>query len=315
MHATRLTSMTWLLAASTLLGGEIASAQAPKPAAPKAATMPVKPAAPGATKVEVLALHATKGLPGAPVKYDMMTARDPIADILDIPSFEVSMLLSRPDRNLIAFDAKASKLLSLTDDRKTELMKETGGIPTGFDVGNGEQSPFQGKIGEEGHRCLVRLRAPRTPAPGATKVTIKADLVLKCGTAEKAVEQKDFAPKLGSKVTVGPEPMEVGEGYGGDNLGAAAFGPGGVTGEMSIWLCHSAPTPPPAIKSIAFLDAEGNPIKSWVATPTASFGPGKPFQTQYGLEKKVDSLTVKVTYYEKVETLTVPVSIETGVGF
>ena len=38
-------------------------------------------------------------------------------------------------------------------------------------------------------------------------------------------------------------------------------------------------------------------------------------ETTYGLAKKVKKLTVKVTYFEKIETLSVPINQEVGVGF
>ena len=38
-------------------------------------------------------------------------------------------------------------------------------------------------------------------------------------------------------------------------------------------------------------------------------------QLNYGLSAKVDKATVKVTYFEKIETVNVPVDVKTGLGF
>jgi hypothetical protein len=70
-----------------------------------------------------------------------------------------------------------------------------------------------------------------------------------------------------------------------------------------------------AIKEIAFLDADGNVIEHSVGMRSSSGSMGrKTYGVTYNLKKKVDVVDVKVTYYNKLETLTIPVELEIGVG-
>ena len=324
--ARRILPMTLSLAGVLLAAGRPTVAQSSKTAAPRATapnrtaprtTAPKsQAAAPGTAKVDVLVLRVARPLPGTPVKYDILAVPDPLSREVEFagpPGTQVMLLITRPDRNFIEFDAKASKLLGAADDKKTDLAKPTGGIPVEYTLPGGEQTPFHGSVGADGHRSVVDVRIPGVPVPGASRITMKADLVLKCGSDLKTVEQKGFQPRPGSKITVGPMPMTVTEGYGGTGLGAAEFGPGGIKGQMSIWLSQARSAP--SIKELAFLDDTGTPIKSWIASPQTAFGLDQQLQTQYGLDRKVDHLTARITYYNKIEPLTVPVAVEVGVGF
>jgi hypothetical protein len=38
------------------------------------------------------------------------------------------------------------------------------------------------------------------------------------------------------------------------------------------------------------------------------------YEVSYGLAEKVDSVTLKITYYTKVESVAVPVDLSVGVG-
>ena len=69
-----------------------------------------------------------------------------------------------------------------------------------------------------------------------------------------------------------------------------------------------------AIKSIAFLDADGREIKSQRTGAGRLLRQHRPDDSTYSLEKKVNKATVKVTYFE-TENLSVPVNLTVNVGF
>ena len=71
-----------------------------------------------------------------------------------------------------------------------------------------------------------------------------------------------------------------------------------------------------AIKDIVFTDASGKKIEhSKGGRMSNSFGNKSNHDQGWQLTEKVDVVNVKVIYYDKSEKVTVPVTIETGVGF
>jgi hypothetical protein len=80
--------------------------------------------------------------------------------------------------------------------------------------------------------------------------------------------------------------------------------------------CHPADRPTEAIKKLAFFDAEGREVESQVLGQSSSgFGDRMTYGTLYGLARKLDRVTVRITYYETLEPVTVPLDLTTGVGF
>ena len=102
--------------------------------------------------------------------------------------------------------------------------------------------------------------------------------------------------------------------------GVSKVKPNKVTGndlvgaQKSVTLTST--TPLDAIKSIVFLDNAGNEIKAHTSGHgSMSFGNMTSYEVTYSLEQKVDTATMRVRYYEKVEKVNVAVDLKIGVGF
>jgi hypothetical protein len=213
----------------------------------------------------------------------------------------ITLLLSQPEKSVIGIDENASKLTSFTDDRGTDLAKAEGNSASWI-------SAVFSKISEDGKLVAAPIRSNATPAAGAREITLKATIVLRCGGAQKTSEQKDVPlAAAGTKISAGPTTLAIAK----SNKSA---GNELVGAQKSVTL--TSKTPLDAIKSIAFLDQAGKEIRSHVsAHSTMTFGAMSTYDATYSLEQNVDTATVRVTYYEKIENVSVPVDLKVGVGF
>ena len=205
--------------------------------------------------------------------------------------------VARQDKTIISIDREASKLSSFTDDKGTDLSVKSKRRWGDHWLGSWP------RISDDGHSCVLEISSPKTPAAGASKLIIKADIALACGSDVKTAEQKDFALTKGSKLTAGPVPMKV------QSVKESSFGDAKMTVELISSKSFDA------VKALTFIGADGKEIKY------DSMGEGKSgiagkmtYSKAIGLHKKADVVTVKVTYYQKVEKLTVPVNLSVGVG-
>lgn len=253
----------------------------PLAAALLAAAAPPCPADNAKVKVEVVKLSVGRSI-GSP------------ADGLYLPVGEgtaVAVLVSLPDKAVTALDTKASKIVAFADDKKTELIVARA---AGF---QGLNSFLQASADK--HHALLEFRGGGRPAAGASKVVVKATVVLKCATGEKVFEAADFAPTAGAKTTAGP----------------AAIAARTSGGAVQLDVESEA-----GVKKVEFLDADGKPVAA------ASFGSftavgagGKPVTRQSFAAPAGKSfpakITVKVTAYDKTEDVTVPIDVEVGLGW
>jgi hypothetical protein len=252
---------------------------------------------PGEFKVDVLGISIGKPVP----KTSGEDSGDFGAFAVQ-PGTRLTLWLSDPSRQIVDLDEKASKITAFTDDKQTDLMKKETkkGAFGGFSFGFG---PLSANISPDKHHCTVEVRADHRPAAGATTLRLKADLVLKCGANEKVAETKNVSLAKGSKLAGGPLTFtidDVDQGFGEAKTSLALETEGDIA----------------AIKEIAFFDADGKEIKSRrMGWSSSGFGAKMTHVVHYGLEKKVDKATTKITYFDKIEAVTVPIDLKTGIGF
>lgn len=247
-----------------------------------------------AAKVEVVQLSLEKAIeaqqPGQQVRFGQFATE----------GTSVTLLVSHPGKTILNLDENKSHLTSFTDDKKTDLLKakprpKNQGIVFNFGPVNG--SPFRVENRPDSPFCWVKLVGPNLPAPGASKIIVKGQLVLTCAAAEKTVEHKNVALTNGTKIKVGSIPITVIAGQ--PDAGFALE----VDGSISV------------LKSVTFFDADGKEMKGR-STATSSYAVGNTPRSSrgYALEKPVAKVTMRVTYVE-TEDLIVPIDLAVGVGF
>lgn len=223
-------------------------------------------------------------------------------------------------RTIIEMDHGESRLTSLKDDRGTDLTPKADDPHTrsiGWD--------FIAKDGRSMSFCFQNSEA--VPAKGATKIIARAELALVCGSDLKTAEQKNVPLLNGTAVNVGPLTMKIVEvedlkdgtkekekdpAFGRRvRMEGAKMSFRLTTGEKSKGSYMDC------IHRITFLDAEGKEVRheshgSW---SIRGVRPEKvTYMREYELARKVDTLTIRISRFDKVEKVIVPVEVSAGVG-
>jgi hypothetical protein len=200
----------------------------------------------------------------------------------------IELIVSQPGKRLLALDERASQLTRFTDDKKTDLSKTER---------DGCFEDFNRRVSPDGTRLGFGIRTTVVPAAGATRLLLKGKLVLLIGTQEKTAEVKKVALEGGGSVKVGP--CEV-------RKDKTRSGEGSL-----VEVKHSEPN----LKSITFLDKDGKVLPSeWAAGSFVRNGQTT-YTVEYRVKGKIENGTVRVTYFSKVERVTVPLDLDIGVGF
>jgi len=216
---------------------------------------------------------------------------------LNFPGTNVELFAALPDRYVICCDADQSRIDSFADDLGTDLTKPQPGRRTG---GAGVVPFGVEQVSRDGRRCQVTLRAASVPAKDARKITVKGTLVLKCGSDEKTVQTADVdLPGQNEK-------MKVGE-Y---TLSGGFFPDSG--GDLSLYLeCPTA-----NVKTVTIFGPDSKELKPTFGNLTkrpGTFDGGK-YHQFITVPKPGGKVTVRVTYFNKVEDVPLPVDLTVGLG-
>jgi hypothetical protein len=218
----------------------------------------------------------------------------------------LTFALDEPQRSILGVETKDCKITRFRDDRGTDLVPDGkeppgGGMP-GFPRPGQDEGPFTADVDPNGHRVTVTVHTPRLPAGGANRLVVETVLVVRYARGEKTFEQKNISLKL-DKFTAGPYSLVVmGQDDSNRNIGQA--------GGTQVILFHQGPLRD--VKKVAFIGPDGQEIQARVSGSGQS---GSVHHTYYSLAKKVETCTIRVTGPESVETVSMAVEINTGIGF
>ena len=213
-----------------------------------------------------------------------------------VTTIKVSVAL--PKKYIVGIDFEGSKVTSFTDDKGTDLT----------------DSPFPkvwhlflpGQV-RDGKAIGLNFAANRKPAKGATKIRIKAEVVLLYGSEVKNLKVNDIRfAKPDSTVPVGPfsltwrKPLNRKD----EASNVTLFW---MDQKKEIAIAYASVTgtgPPPENSSVRldFMRVGATYVPHYDAFFRTDASIGPPF-------------TVQVSYYEKLERVTVPVDVEVGLGF
>lgn len=195
------------------------------------------------------------------------------------PGSTACFVIKDAEQTFIAVDRKASTLVRFTDDKGTDLAAgaKTAGLRRWLD----------GDISKDHHAVTLTINVPKLPAEGATQAELAADVVLKTGHDPKT-EQKPLAVKVGQVLEIGGLKLElttIGKGW----------------GDYKQKLTFKSAQPLDAIRTVEFLDAEDKVIESKSAgTGWVSSGGKTTYSQSFNLKQRLDTVTVKVSYFSRV---------------
>jgi hypothetical protein len=222
------------------------------------------------------------------------------------PGTTLTFLVEEPKQSMLGLEMKDCKISKFCDDKGTDLTE--GRAPSErvdsprIPAGQPETFSFAGDLDPDGHRATITVHSPLSPASGANRLLLDAELVVKYGRGEKVVEQKNVELKA-DKITISTVPILV------MTQNRGFMGPG-MRNAMQVALFHVGPLN--EIRNIAFVGPDGQEIK---ANPSGTGWNGSNYQEYYSLEKEVESCTIRLTMPEKIETVRTAISINTGIGF
>jgi hypothetical protein len=223
----------------------------------------------------------------------------------------LTFLVEDPDRLIESVESKDCRITNFRDDKDTNLLEDQAahegdrdGVPTPPAL-QPSDSAFEAEVDPGGRHATVSIHSPHLPASSATKIVLEANLVLKYSRGEKTVEQKNVNLKL-DKITAGTNPLIIAT----QSDAGVMFGrQGGMQAGTQVILYHQGPLL--GVKKIAFIGPDGNEIQSRISGSGSS---GSLHQTYYQLTGKVETCTIRVVVPDVVETATVAISVNTGVG-
>lgn len=209
-------------------------------------------------------------------------------------------------RNGARFLEGSSRIVRFADDRGSDLMKPRDGEPINMFFADNKSIVV--KPGPRLDEAEVILRAPGIPKPGATRIKVRADLVFLAGSEQQTAEARDLDPKPGTSATIGPIKLQFRD-------------PKDVPPPPLRFRRPKGPQDP----SVAFdYEPVEKPIRSLVCLgpdgQAATTVDGRSFNgtrggTVWFTVPRTKKLHLKVVYYEKASEITVPIRIDTGVGF
>lgn len=202
----------------------------------------------------------------------------------------LSVLISHPGKQILGIDQQAGKVSELKDDKGTSLLA-TGLFKPSF---------VQSNLSKNREKLIVSVNSGTPPSKGSTRLTLKGEVVLRCGLDEKTTEAKEVEIKLtkaDDKIKVGDYTIKITQEKG--------FGESGATFTLS--------GAKPGIKSLSIKDDDGKEVE---------YNPGfayQDFQTKeqvstFFLRRQVKKMKLAITYYNKEEKVTVPVNVSISIG-
>ena len=210
------------------------------------------------------------------------------------PGTTLYVKIQQADKFIISVNHDGSKLVSFSDGKGTDFSKQK---EKGFEQGWLDRFP---KIAEDGHSCIVKIRSGQLPKTDAREIVLKANIALTCGSGQKTARVEKVALKPETTFNVGSMTIKI------DKVGEPDWGDAKLNVEFSTKQNLAN------IKSLDFFGADGQKIKTH-GSSSSRMG-SRIFRKSYNLDKKVDAVTLVVTYFDRVEPVVVSIDIRAGIG-
>jgi hypothetical protein len=204
---------------------------------------------------------------------------------------QVHVMISELGKHILGIDEDASSIKTMADDKGNALKPKATGL----------LGPFP-KISPDARRLVIEARSKDVPAEGGKQIHIAGQIAVQVGSDEKT-KLVEMPLKAEAKVELGPVKATVSE------VADARWG------QSKVAVTLKSPSPLRAIKELTFLDADGKKIEhSQMSSGASGWGGKKTYTVTYGLAKKVDSVSVKVVWFTRTDTITVPLDLNVSVG-
>ena len=203
---------------------------------------------------------------------------------------DLAVYFAVPGEAVLSFDSDKSKVALAADGVDLPLSIQIGG-----------DSMFGFNLNEDPSSGIVQMASEKIPAKTSTKLSLKGEFVLFVGNAAKT-EESEFKVVEDGKVKLGlvEATLRASQDRGNPNMQMVQF---------------SAAKPFDSVSKLEFIDTEGKVVESFSAGDGSyTRNDVKFYQRSYGVSSAAKTLKVRVTYFSQVETITLPVDLEFGLG-
>ena len=211
------------------------------------------------------------------------------------------VLLARAEAgNIIDFDDDNSEIKIARDDRGTDLLKSSG-----KDINSRPDFGSFPKVSSDRKACLIELKLPRNPAPGAVKLECAGTLVFSRASKNESFKKKDVTLKKDTAIAAGPFSLVISE----------VKRPDYQAKKYPLAVTFKAQKEFDTLEGVAFYDEAGREIESSFGGSSESRFMGSVTATRtYKLTKKVEKATIVFTCWKDWKKVPVPFSVTTSLG-
>ncbi|MDP8237321.1 MAG: hypothetical protein P9M08_13145 [Candidatus Erginobacter occultus] len=212
----------------------------------------------------------------------------------------IVLLVNSEAGSLIDFDDDESTITLGRDNQETDLLKSSGKSMNG----KPDFGAFP-SISEDRKACLIEVKLPRNPAPGASTLECAGALVFASATEKESFTVQDAVLKEGTEMTAGQYSLTITEAgtprYGGDEYPLAVTFRSGKKFDT--------------LEGVVFLDEQGEEIESTTGGSSETRFLGTVTATRtYKLAKKVEKATIVFTCWKDWKKVPVPFSVTVTLG-
>ena len=248
--------------------------------------------------VRLLELKVKKPVPTPPQPVTQTGAVYP----QELPLINLQFTFSAPGRTVIGLDEDASRILQFTDNLGTNLQEKA-------------RCRFEASSLFNRREETISVYSNQAPAPGATKVWLRANLFFRCAQGSKTFEKQVQFSKPESEISLGKAKIELST-----NINKESYTVDGQAVTIHIREVKlESKEPIDFIRSIEFFGKDGKKIEPQGSFGGSCRGTTKSFSNSYHKTYRLlgnfDAVRVKIVYLDKTEQIVVPVDIETGIGF
>lgn len=211
------------------------------------------------------------------------------------PGVSLALLVTTSDGGLIEVDNDASKVEQLVDDKGTNLLTEPKYSMAGFS--------HMADVSPDGKAIMTEISGGTPPAKGASSVRAVGAIAIRTAREKKSHKAENVAVKLDEKVAAGPITFAI------KSIGRPDWG------DKPLRISLEANQDLGSVAGVRFLDAAGKEIEADQAgSMRMAFGDSIQETRDFDLAQKVDQVTVEVTCWTDMKTVTVPFDVTVKPG-
>lgn len=213
----------------------------------------------------------------------------------------VALLVRRAEGGIIDIDRDDSTVTRFEDSTGTDLLKKPKQRSTKMMFTSQSGFGSMPDIKKDGTAAMLELSGPGLPAKEATELKVQGTVSLVCANTKKRFTQ-ELELKVGSKVTVGPVPLEI------TKVGKPDWG------DAAMAVTFKATQKLDGIAGISF-SSQGQKIetKDGGYTSMQSFNIIKVEKT-INFPRKVVAATIEIEAWQDMKHLEVPFNLTVGLG-